>query len=77
MQSGTSGKVEPNQAKVGAELEQAREDVTNMKSIGGAVNTTPQDISAAGNPVAPVDSASKFLKSLDKFNSVADKIASV
>ena len=58
-------------------LEQAHERVSNMKSIGRAANTTAQGIIAAGDPVAQVDSVTTFLQSLDKFNKVVDKIASV
>ena len=76
---GTSGNIEPDRSIVDGAVQQALKGVTNMNPIGSGANTMAQGVVTAGDKLAQVDadSVTTFLKKLEKFNEVVDKIASV
>jgi hypothetical protein len=62
---------------VDAEREAATGAVSSMTTIYNPVQDAAAKIDKAENPIKSLDALSSTLKSLEKFNSVVDKIATV
>ena len=62
---------------VDAEREAASDAIYNMRTIYGPAQDTAAVINETDSPIDFMDSLSSTLESLEKFNSVVDKIAAV
>jgi len=62
---------------VDAERETASGAVSEMETISGPVQRVASTINDADNPINVMDSFSSDLKSLENFNSVVEKLATV
>jgi len=67
----------PDLTTVDVQREAASSAVSDMETISGPVQKAASTINDAGNPVNLMDSLSSTLKSLEKFNSLVEKIATV
>ena len=67
----------PDLATVNAAREDASRAASGMRVIAAPVQSAVSAISNADNPIPLVDFISSFLKTLNSFKSVVDKIATV
>ena len=59
------------------ELEATKKALFGIDIVAGPVQTAPSVVSGTDNPIDLVDWISSFIQTLEKFNNVVDKIATV
>ena len=64
-------------ADAARKLEAAKKANSEMSTVTGSIQSAASAVNDTSNPIDLIDWISSFLKTLEKFNNVVDKIATV